>query len=389
VNLEIGSGVRNPALRLPGNPDPIHAGVYLPLGPVDGKGGANISGPYDPVIGWPDDMHPGEWKYGSGRGVLVDGPDRIITAYGGEVPAYDQSAVWGVDTFRDLRFTEINARKLGTHRHCHEIVIFDRAGHRLEDWDHWLDAIHENDVRAGKKPKSGHVNRIRIDPADPERHVWIVGLGNNGVLKFSNDGKRLVMKIDADSIPTELHPFVYAQDIAFLPGGEFIIGHLHHLMRFAADGTFLSAIGGQGRGPLEFDGLHDIQVHPTTGDLYVNDRVNERIQVLDQEGTFKDEWRGIQGVYAIRITADGGHLWAGNGFVQKFLKYDMTGRLVPAATWGTFGIAPGAIWGPHGFDTDEDGNLYVAEDYSGRIQKFTPSEGIDPADPQLIGPLAP
>lgn len=387
--MEIGSGVRNPALRRPGNPDPIHQGIYRPLGPVDGRGGANISGPYEPVVDWPEPIHPGEWKTGSGRGVVVDGPDRIIAVYGGEVPAYEQKGVWGVNTFRDLRFTEVNARFLSTHRHCHEIVVYDRAGRVLADWDHWLDALHENVVAAGRQPKSGHVNRIRIDPRDPERHVWIVQLGNDGVFKFSNDGRRLVLKLDARSIPRELHPFVYAQDIAFLPGGQFIVGHLHHLMCFAPDGTFLSAVGGQGQGPLEFDGIHDLQVHPLTGDLFVNDRVNERIQVLDPTLAFKDAWGGIHGVYSMRFTADGGYLWAGNGFAQKFLKYDMTGRLVPAATWGTFGIAPGAIWGQHGFDTDADGNLYVAEDYSGRVQKFRPLADADPADPQLIGPLAP
>jgi hypothetical protein len=385
---EISSGVRNPALRRPGNPDPIHGGIYLPMDPVDGKGGANICGPYEPVPEWPNEAHPGEWKTGSGRGVLVDG-DRIVGVYGGEVPAYSTKSVWGVNTFRDLRFTEVNAKFLPAHRHCHEIVMYDRDGNILGDWDHWLDELHANDVAAGKKPKSGHINRLRFNPYDPDRHVWLVGLGNNGVFKFTNDGRELALKVDARAIPEEYHPFIYAQDVAFLPDGRFIVGHLHHLMWFSADGTFLKAVGGQGQVPLQFDAVHDIQVHPVTGDLFVNDRVNERIQILSREGEFKTEWGGIQGVYSMRITADGRHLWTGNGFAQKFLKYDMTGRLIREATWGTFGIAPGALWGQHGFDTDKDGNLYVAEDYSGRIQKFRPIPDIDPNDPQLIGPLAP
>lgn len=360
----------------------------MPLGPLDGRGGTNICGPYEPVVGWPEALHPGEWKTGSGRGVIVEGPDRIIAVYGGEVPAYRQPGVWGVNTFRDLRFTEVNSRYLSTHRHCHEIVVYDRNGRPRESWDQWLDALHENDQVAGKAPKSGHINRIRMDPGDPARHVWLVGLGNTGVFKFTNDGRELVLKLDASSIPRTLHPYVYAQDVAFLPDGQFIVGHLHHLFWFGQDGSFRRAIGGQGQGPGQFDGIHDIQVHPTTGDLYVNDRVNQRIQILDSNGTYKDEWPRIQGVYSMRFTADGTYLWAGNGFVQKFVKYDMAGRLVPAATWGTFGIAPGALWGPHGFDTDQDGNLYVAEDYSGRLQKLRPVPD-DPTDPQIIGPLAP
>jgi hypothetical protein len=90
----------------------------------------------------------------------------------------------------------------------------------------------------------------------------------------------------------------------------------------------------------------------------------------------------------MRLTADGQYLWGGNGFVHKFLKYSLDGQLIPESTWGTFGIAPGAIWGPHWFDTDVEGNLYVAEDYSGRIQKFRIAPWAQPDDPQLIGPLA-
>ena len=54
----------------------------------------------------------------------------------------------------------------------------------------------------------------------------------------------------------------------------------------------------------------------------------------------------------------------------------MTGRLIRPATWGTIGIAPGAIWGPHWFETDDEGSLYVAEAYGGRVQKFRPMDDV-------------
>ena len=383
----IGSGVRDPRLRPPGNPNPVHQGTYRPMDPVKGKGGVNICGPYEPVVGWPIDPHPGEWRTGSGRGLYVESPDRVIAVYGGEVPAYQLKGVWGVDTFRDLRVTEINGRKNPGHRHCHEIVVYDRNGKITDSWDRWLGAFQENDKRNNRKTKSGHINRIRVNRYDPERHIWMAALANNGIFKFSNDGSKLVMKIDAANVPEEYHPYIYGQDVAFLPNGDFYVAHLHHLMRFSADGTFIKAIGGQGSGPLQFDEIHDVQVHPQTLNLYVYDRVNERIQILDQDGRFLDIWDGFQGFYSIRFTADGKYIWAGNGFVHKFLKYTIDGRLIPEATWGTFGVAPGTLWGPHWFETDVEGNLYVAEDYSGRMQKFRPKADARPDDPQLIGPL--
>jgi hypothetical protein len=383
----ISSGVRNPALRRAGNPDPIHQGRYLPLDAVDGRGGVNISGPYEPEVGWPQPIEPGVWRTGSGRGVYVESPDRIIAVYGGEIPAYEQTSVWGVNTFRDLRFTEVNGRLNPGHRHQHEIIVYDGEGRPVEVWDDLIEPLLENNRTAGQRPKSGHINRIRVNRYDPDRHIWLVGLGNNGVFKISNDGARVVMKIDAGSIPEAYHPFIYAQDVAFLPDGDILVGHLHHIFRFDESGVFKAAVGGQGLGPLQFDGLHDVQIHPETMRIYVNDRVNQRIQVLDENCAFVEEWGGFQGFYSIRLTADGQFLWGGNGFVHKFVKYDLTGRLVRAATWGTFGIAPGAIWGPHYFDTDDHGNLYVAEDYSGRLQKFRPGADIEPDDVQLIGPL--
>ena len=36
------------------------------------------------------------------------------------------------------------------------------------------------------------------------------------------------------------------------------------------------------------------------------------------------------------------------------------------------GMFAGGLWGVHGMSVDPDGNLYVAEVDSGRVQKFKP-----------------
>ena len=358
------------------------------MGPVNGTGGTNLSGPYEPVVDWPQPPHPGEWKFGSGRGVYAESPDRVICVYGGEVPVYEQKGVFGANILRDLRFVEINSRMNSDHRHCHEIVAFDSAGQMIENWDQHFDVLHENDFRDRGTSHSGHMNRIRVDRYDKERHVWIVGQRNTGIFKFTNDGSKLIFKIDASSVPEEYHPYLNEQDIAFLPNGEFLVAHWGFVIKYSKDGEYLKTIGQIGSGPGEFQFIHGIEVHPKTHHVYINDRINQRIQILDPDGSYVGEWQGFHGVVTIRFTKDGSHLWVGNGFAHKFLKYDHNGKLVPEATWGTFGIYPGAFWGPHYFDTDAEGNLYLAEDYTGRVQKLRPMEGIDPNDPQLIGELA-
>jgi hypothetical protein len=37
------------------------------------------------------------------------------------------------------------------------------------------------------------------------------------------------------------------------------------------------------------------------------------------------------------------------------------------------------MWGVHGFATDKDGSLYTAEVRTGRVQKYTPRKGANPA----------
>jgi hypothetical protein len=47
------------------------------------------------------------------------------------------------------------------------------------------------------------------------------------------------------------------------------------------------------------------------------------------------------------------------------------------------GGQPGQFQGPHSITTDQDGNLYLAEVFNGRVQKFIPKKGADPA--KLVG----
>ena len=59
------------------------------------------------------------------------------------------------------------------------------------------------------------------------------------------------------------------------------------------------------------------------------------------------------------------------------VKYDLDGRLL--YKWGAYGTFPGGFWGVHQVSTDQEGNFYVAEVNTGRVQKFRPRPGANPA----------
>ena len=141
--------------------------------------------------------------------------------------------------------------------------------------------------------------------------------------------------------------------------------------------------GTPGTGPGQFNLPHAIEIDRNRR-VYVADRLNSRIQIFDENGKFLDQWPNIRRPIHLMITADQ-HLWVADLDTNKMLQYDLTGKLL--SSWGTYGTFPGAFWGMHQFSVDPQGNLYVAETYGGRTQKFQPKPGAERS--LLIGPPAP
>ena len=103
------------------------------------------------------------------------------------------------------------------------------------------------------------------------------------------------------------------------------------------------------------------------------------MQVFDENGKYLYEWSfgaDPSDIHLLYIGADR-NLWAHDRGTSKMLKYDLQGHLL--YSWGTWGDFAGGFWGVHGMSVDQDGNLYVAEVDNGRVQKFTPRKGANPA----------
>jgi len=108
--------------------------------------------------------------------------------------------------------------------------------------------------------------------------------------------------------------------------------------------------------------------------------------VFDENGKYLDQFQKIAQPYHIRISDDQ-YLWVFSGPLDKFLKYDLNGHLLYA--WGTHGTTPGLFWAVHEFSADAAGNLYTAEVFGGRVQKFKPRPGADPTHFFKPQPLMP
>jgi 6-bladed beta-propeller protein len=343
--------------------------------PVDGKGGEEVSGPYQVVKGWPQPVIEG-WTINA-ETMYAESPDRII-AVGRGTHKSPWTTFWGPAAFRNLGKPIPPAEQ----KQQRMIVVYNRQGKVVESWDQW-------------SPLLVDVQLIQENPYDPEHHIWIAT--DESLVELTRDGKTHVKTIDVKDIPlaqTQNGTFV-VEFFAFAANGDLWAAGGNRMVRFNKDGKFVSSFGKAGTGPGEFgivgegqhgNGIHGVVIDSNRNRMYVVDRVNSRIDVFDLNGKFLDQWPNIVGAYGIRLTADGRYAWVNDGYTQKVMKYDaLTGKLVPGSTWGTMGIAPGAIWGFHFFTTDSDGTLYVGEDMAFRIQKFVPRKDGNPV--QIIGPL--
>jgi NHL repeat len=327
------------------------------------------TGAYELVEFWPKAVVAPGYVRGSQSGVFAESPDRIFLLGRGELKLPETLPAGFNGTWGSLgQQAIVPAPEL---RNC--IVVVDSDGKVVETWTQ-----HDHLFAGGRGP-----HRIKIDPNDPDRHVWVVDDRRQQIFKFTNDGKRVVLTLgEAGVAGNDDRHFNLPTDIAWLPDGSFFVsdGYANtRIVRFDRTGRFVKAWGVKGTAPGQFNLPHSVDVDRNRR-VYVADAYNSRIQVFDENGKFLAQWPGIWRPDYIMVTADQ-HLWIANGATDQLMEYSLDGGLV--SQWGTSGTVPGAFWGIHQFSVDSAGNLYAAETFTGRTQKFRPKPGADRS--KLVG----
>ena len=333
------------------------------------KGGEDETGPYEVVPNWPQQLARSGYALGSQGGVFAESPNRIILLNRGEIKLPEKLPNDYNGAYGSIGSALTPKPEM---RNC--IIIVDAAGKMIESWTQW-DHLFEG----GRGP-----HKVKISPYDPERHVWIIDDMRQQIFKFTHDGKRLVMTLgEAGVAGTDEKHFGRPTDIAWLPDGTFFIsdGYTNtRVMKFDKNGKFLMQWGTPGKGNSQFNTVHAVDIDRNRR-VYVSDRGNGRIQIFDENGKYLEQFGGLRQPQHVMITADG-YLATIGGNNNKVVKYDLSRKMI--TSWGTQGTFPGAIWNPHQFSVDSEGNLYIAEATGGRTQKFRPRPGADRS--RLIGP---
>ncbi len=202
---------------------------------------------------------------------------------------------------------------------------------------------------------------------DADGYIWTTdarGVGDKGhqVMKFTQDGTLLLTLGTAGVAGDGQDTFDGPADVAVAPNGDIFVvdGHGNNrVVKFNKDGEFIMSWGEAGTGPGQFNEPHCL-AFDSQGRLFVGDRVNERIQVFDQNGRYLAEWTGIM-ASGMDITEDD---------VIYVADYQLRMGIViaNASDFSEIGFIENAM--PEGVAVDRMGNVYAGEVLPRNLKKF-------------------
>ena len=128
-------------------------------------------------------------------------------------------------------------------------------------------------------------NPLGVTVDNKTGNIYIADQNNNCVKVFGCTGKYL-FKFGGNKGEGKL----YCPRSVAICGDIILISQRDQCLNYQLNGKFISRIGGQGRGELEFDNLYSLTTDEYNGDIYIFDRNHNRIQVLNNDLSFKSQF---------------------------------------------------------------------------------------------------
>lgn len=156
------------------------------------------------------------------------------------------------------------------------------------------------------------------------------------------------------------------------------------------NGAHLFDIGTRGTGAGEFNLPRDIAVSPT-GELYVVDGANFRVQVFSSDGRFLRMFGSMGAQFGQfsrpkGIAVDrGGNVYVSDAAFGNFQIFDPEGRLLLFIGNRSDRPGPANYMLPSGIDVDEDGRIYFVDQYFRKVDVYRPV-GLPAGQGHISGP---
>jgi DNA-binding beta-propeller fold protein YncE len=351
------------------------------------SGGSVVAPRFEVDPFWPKPL-PNHWRIGMTIGVSVDAQDHV----------------WVIHRPKSIVAGELHAESNPPASECcvkgPPVIEFDKDGNVIGHWG--------GPGQGYDWPISEHGITV-----DYKGNVWVGGNGgvgsdpeykdvyhDNQILKFTQSGKFLLQigkpkeskgSNDTENVKGVAQVFVDPKtNEAYVADGY---GN-HRVIVYDADtGKYKRHWGAYGKRPDDANlGKYNPDAAPSqqfanpvhcvvlSNDnlLYVCDRVNDRIQVFNPDGTFVKEvfiakkTLGAGSAWEIAFSKDPQqkYIYLTDGENEKVYIMDRASMEV-LTSFGDGGRIPGEFFGVHSIAVDSKGNIYTTETFQGqRIQKF-------------------
>jgi DNA-binding beta-propeller fold protein YncE len=240
-------------------------------------------------------------------------------------------------------------------RGAHPVIEFDKSGKMLQAWT-------EVPVTAAHGLK-----------VDRDGNIWTVDVAAHRVMKFTTGGHLLMMIGQVGGGPgtnDTRDGFNRPTNLAFAPNGDFFVsdGYVNsRVVRYNKDGEYITHWGQKGTGDGEFNLVHDVTLD-SQGRVYVADRLNQRVQIFDQNGKFLGKWTDVGAPWGLDYVARENAIYMCDGVNNRIVKLNLDGQILGVLS--SYGKIPGKLDFPHSIAVDSTGAIYVAEIKNWRVQKF-------------------
>ena len=210
---------------------------------------------------------------------------------------------------------------------------------------------------------------------DKDGNLWLAdGQGASGkghqVFKYSPDGRLLLTLGRAGVAGEGPDTFNMPADIAVAPSGDVFVSDGHNpletnmrIMKFSSTGVFIKSWGKKGSAPGDLNDPHSI-AFDSKGRLFVADRLNDRIQIFDQDGRVLDVWKQFGRPSGLFISKDD----------TIYVADQQAGIRIGSAVDGSlkaFIKAPtGATRVAESVAVDAAGNIYGGENGAMKLMKY-------------------
>ena len=193
--------------------------------------------------------------------------------------------------------------------------------------------------------------------------------GANCITILNKEGKK-VKSFGTEG--TKEGQFTNPCGVAISHDGHILVTDNHRLQKLTFEGDYVKSVGSSktGNGRLKFNYPTGITVHPTTGQIFIADIFNDRIQVLNKNLTYSHSFgkegsspEQFNGPYDVTFDNEG-YLYVADSGNHCIKKFTSTGQYI-----STFGSNPGQIKYPTSIIIDNN-LLYVSEYGNNRISIF-------------------